>query len=191
MTRVRTDQIRDCTCGKEVAWLPAASGGTFPVEIREGVERDAAGRKSATVDSEDLHACASFGALAKRLRDATARGSAFERRIRLRTERNEPVVFSWTRSSPHVNLSNGNPVETWTGYGTLDLDSGRFRPSDRNLEGLLELLGAFDRDPVHVAARYGRETGECCFCQRRLTDPRSVRVGYGPVCAVTHGLPWG
>lgn len=191
MTQVSTNQIRNCTCGKEVAWLPAVGGGTYPVEIRGDVERDAAGRKSTTVDTEDFHACASFGALAKLLRNATARGRAFERRIRLRTDKKEPVVLSWNRSSPRVSLSNGNPVETWAGYGTLDLDSGRFRPSDRSLDGLLELLHAFDRDPVDVAARYGRETGECCFCQRRLSDPRSVRVGYGPVCAGYNGLPWG
>ncbi|MBZ0090022.1 MAG: DUF6011 domain-containing protein, partial [Thermoanaerobaculia bacterium] len=138
-----------------------------------------------------LHSCASYGALAKLLRNATTRGRAFQRRIRLHTAQRAPVVFSWTRSSPRVHLSNGNPVETWTSYGTLDLDSGRFRPSDRRLEGLLELLGAFDRDPVDVAASYGRETGECCFCQRPLTDPRSVRAGYGRTCAKSNGLPWG
>jgi hypothetical protein len=38
-------------------------------------------------------------------------------------------------------------------------------------------------------AQVGKETGQCCFCGLELTDPESVEVGYGPVCAKKHGLP--
>lgn len=41
------------------------------------------------------------------------------------------------------------------------------------------------------AAAFGHATGCCVFCARDLTDDRSVQVGYGPVCAQKHSLPWG
>jgi hypothetical protein len=54
---------------------------------------------------------------------------------------------------------------------------------------ILAALQAFGADPARIASEYGRETGECCFCARELTDPVSVSVGYGPVCADKFGLP--
>lgn len=61
---------------------------------------------------------------------------------------------------------------------------------------------AYDRGAIHrltadmkvtaeQAAQFGALTGACVFCSRRLTDERSVTVGYGPVCADKAGLPWG
>lgn len=52
-------------------------------------------------------------------------------------------------------------------------------------------LEAFASNPAERAAAYGHETGNCCFCSRALTDPRSVDVGYGPICADKWSLPWG
>jgi hypothetical protein len=52
-------------------------------------------------------------------------------------------------------------------------------------------LQAFAVDPAGVAGAYGKLTGACCFCSRRLDDARSVEVGYGPTCADHYGLPWG
>jgi hypothetical protein len=52
-------------------------------------------------------------------------------------------------------------------------------------------LVEFSKNPQEVAAKYGKETGVCCFCGRQLTDERSVEVGYGPICADNWGLPWG
>lgn len=58
---------------------------------------------------------------------------------------------------------------------------------DRNVTVLLDL----EANPAEAAARHGHATGNCCFCARDLTDPRSVTVGYGPICAGKWGLPWG
>jgi hypothetical protein len=52
-------------------------------------------------------------------------------------------------------------------------------------------LQAFAADPAGVAGAYGKKTGACCFCSRRLDDARSVEVGYGPTCADHYALPWG
>jgi hypothetical protein len=45
-----------------------------------------------------------------------------------------------------------------------------------------------------VAARLGHAAHACVFCGTALTDDgdnRSVKVGYGPICANRYGLPWG
>jgi hypothetical protein len=68
---------------------------------------------------------------------------------------------------------------------------GEFSASREAAEGILEALQTFAADPVKAAFAYGQETGSCCFCARELTDPRSVTVGYGPICADRFGLPWG
>lgn len=52
-------------------------------------------------------------------------------------------------------------------------------------------LLAFAQDPETHATKYGRLTGNCCFCGRKLTDERSTAMGYGPVCADHFGLDWG
>lgn len=52
-------------------------------------------------------------------------------------------------------------------------------------------LLAFAADPETIAAKYGKLTGCCCFCNRKLDDDRSTEVGYGPVCAKKFGLNWG
>ena len=44
---------------------------------------------------------------------------------------------------------------------------------------------------ARVASQYGHAHGVCMFCARDLTDERSIEVGYGPVCAGRHDLPWG
>ena len=41
------------------------------------------------------------------------------------------------------------------------------------------------------AAALGHSTHHCVFCSLELTDERSTIVGYGPICAGKHGLPWG
>jgi Family of unknown function (DUF6011) len=56
---------------------------------------------------------------------------------------------------------------------------------------LVRALGAFACDPVKAAQLFGHQTGCCCFCARELTDPQSVAVGYGPICASKWGLPHG
>jgi hypothetical protein len=53
---------------------------------------------------------------------------------------------------------------------------------------MLKMLAA---DPAGVASAQGKMTGKCCFCNSKLTDPKSTSVGYGPVCAQHYGLPHG
>lgn len=57
-----------------------------------------------------------------------------------------------------------------------------------SVQALFVMLGD---DPAGVAAAYGKETGQCCFCAKEITTAESLSVGYGPDCADHYGLPWG
>ncbi len=89
-----------------------------------------------------------------------------------------------------VQVTDGGPFDNNVWYGRVERD-GRFITSRRCTPAVRDLVARFDADPASVAAAYGLETGECCFCARELTDARSTGVGYGPVCAKNYGLPWG
>jgi hypothetical protein len=68
---------------------------------------------------------------------------------------------------------------------------GAFIPSQDATPDVTKALVDFAADPVAAAFAYGKATSACCFCRKKLTDGRSVEVGYGPICAENFGLPWG
>lgn len=95
-----------------------------------------------------------------------------------------------------VNLTNGigynQPGNHW--YGRINRDGKiaypRFTTEDEKETIEYELL-QFGKNPAGYAKLYGKETGGCMFCGKTLTDPQSIAVGYGPVCASRYGLPHG
>ncbi len=68
---------------------------------------------------------------------------------------------------------------------------GTIRPYDVALmtKPMLSLFVRFCKNPTELTVRYGFETGECGYCSRELTDPISVKWGYGPKCALNYALP--
>ncbi len=83
------------------------------------------------------------------------------------------------------------------GYGSSRwfgriLQDGVFEASPREPTpaGLIEGLQRFAADPAKVAAEYGKLSGRCCWCNLKLTDPRSTAVGFGATCAKNWGLPY-
>lgn len=97
-----------------------------------------------------------------------------------------------TRAPGTINVADKAPFGQGSWYGRI-LANGKFEQSPRVAQPahLVERLRLLARDPAGVAAAYGREMGSCCFCGLTLTDERSVRVGYGPICAENYNLPWG
>lgn len=89
-----------------------------------------------------------------------------------------------------VNVSDGGPVGRSRYYGRVCKD-GTFTAAGRATPAVIEFLSALAADPQGTAGGYGRRSGTCCFCNSALTDPASVAVGYGPVCAKHFGLPHG
>lgn len=54
----------------------------------------------------------------------------------------------------------------------------------RNYVGKLsEELAAIAADPMAAVIAYGRKTGTCGCCGRKLTNPASIEAGIGPICA--------
>jgi hypothetical protein len=49
--------------------------------------------------------------------------------------------------------------------------------------GAIRTLKSSDKMSLDEAKAFGVETGFCCVCAKFLTDPKSVSVGIGPVCA--------
>lgn len=75
----------------------------------------------------------------------------------------------------------------WMGRLTLD----GLTTSKNCGDDCIKWLEEFSKNPVKVIIDYGKSSGFCCFCNTRLTDSRSVSVGYGPICAEHYRLPWG
>lgn len=68
---------------------------------------------------------------------------------------------------------------------------GAFHKSRECTQEQVQALVDISADVISAAVAFGQQTGCCSFCQRELTDKRSVDVGYGPICADNYGLPWG
>lgn len=53
---------------------------------------------------------------------------------------------------------------------------------------ILKDLTNLATDPLAALKAYGRETGTCSCCGRELTDPSSIEMGIGPICAAKFGF---
>ncbi len=119
-------------------------------------------------------------------------------RIKLRTrDHNLTVVLSRygerSKFSGCIRLTDGQwPNDRW--YGFIKHNGLAVISRDCTIEerdDIHLLLQRLNDNPAETAAAYGRDTGQCCFCTRPLTDERSLTTGYGPVCAKKYYLPWG
>jgi len=90
-----------------------------------------------------------------------------------------------------LNITDGGPFGSNKWYGRVNLDGTFTAGRELLTDGMAKFLKDFSKDPVRMAKQYGEESGNCCFCHRKLTDKRSTDAGYGPVCADNYELPWG
>ena len=65
---------------------------------------------------------------------------------------------------------------------------GKFHPVKDTPSGTGDAIARIAADPRGAAVAYGRMTGNCACCGRELTDPKSVELGIGPICAEKWGL---
>jgi len=146
------------------------------------------GRPSADAETETVSV---DGVMA--LFDAT-KGKIKYPKIRLKTEAGKKLVLSRAGNRSkyvgQIMLTDGGPFGDNVYYGRID-ESGKVFPARAMSEDVMETIRNLSTDAVKVAGAHGHKTGECCFCNRHLTDDRSVTVGYGPTCADNFGLPWG
>lgn len=102
-------------------------------------------------------------------------------------------VYLATSKSRVPNVVNVVSLKSTEWYGRV-FPTGRWEPSylgTKMKDDLEPLLRRLADDPAGVAAEYGKLTGNCCMCNKLLSDARSTSVGYGPACADNFGLPWG
>ena len=71
------------------------------------------------------------------------------------------------------------------------IDGGRFMPTNRCDASVSDKLMAIAKDPMNSAKTHGYTHGNCSMCRKRLSDDRSMFVGYGQTCAKNWGMPWG
>lgn len=58
-------------------------------------------------------------------------------------------------------------------------------------KGAISKLNPGNKITAEQAAEFGHMFERCCFCSLAIDTPESVEVGYGPICARKHNLPWG
>ena len=100
----------------------------------------------------------------------------------------QPVVLALSGAGK-VNVTDGRGFHQGVWYGAIQ-PSGAFREGSE-VDTVLPVLKQLEDDPAGVASQHGVATGNCCFCAKELTTKESRSVGYGPICAGNHGLPWG
>ena len=104
------------------------------------------------------------------------------------------VAGNKARQPNSINITDGKsyPNNKYFGHilpnGTLKWSYGTTIQETDLISHELEL---FAKMPTKYAKMYSSATGNCMFCAKTLTDPQSVAVGYGPICAAHFGLPHG
>lgn len=115
-------------------------------------------------------------------------------KVTLQDSAGQRVVFKRagpsSKYSGQILVSDGGTFGQATFFGRID-QQGMFHTTQKTTDSVRALISEFAADPEDVAGKYGRLTGSCCFCTKSLDDPRSLNVGYGPVCAKHFGLKWG
>lgn len=128
---------------------------------------------------------------------ATARGSLARPSVALQTQATGAIRISLagdaSREPGTLVVTTGGSFAQRAFLGRVRRD-GSWAPSATmgrlgvDQDALLALLARLAADPKAVAQEHGRLTGQCSFCQRALTDERSVAMGIGPICAEKWGI---
>lgn len=88
-----------------------------------------------------------------------------------------------------VNISSDGNFDDNIWYGRIERN-GYFVSSRNSNSAITRILTILNDEPEKVVAEYGSKTGRCSMCYRKLKDPKSVNVGYGPTCAKNFNLPY-
>lgn len=88
-------------------------------------------------------------------------------------------------------------VDGWQGHGHRKfagwIHKDRIVPYslDRMTDDVRNVIQDLALDPLGTAKAMAGKLGVCMYCGQRLSDDRSKKAGYGPICADHWGLPWG
>jgi hypothetical protein len=101
--------------------------------------------------------------------------------------------------SPRLTIANGVQLTAQRadadainvregGFYRGTIRGGIFRPAHGSTASLTETLARLAANPTAELTAYGRATGRCSCCSRPLTDPVSVAMSIGPICAARFGI---
>ena len=106
-----------------------------------------------------------------------------------RNNQGELIVSSYSKTAARrIDLATGEEVRkgTWRRWNAFQSRQALLpRPYKADQFRILAEWQMTNTDKVEYV------TGICNFCYRGLEDARSLRMNYGPKCAVKEGLPWG
>lgn len=71
--------------------------------------------------------------------------------------------------------------EGWTFVNLTHANGNRIRAVKGSERG--SVLARIATDPTAASREYGKQTGTCGVCSRKLTNAESIAAGIGPVCA--------
>lgn len=208
---VAQSQVIKCgRCGAPIFWQNGRHGSRYPTDVLVDKGQPVSSRTN-------FHKCdqAARDAFEKRQLEAAGQQSfapkmnmagvhgLFDKaiasglkypKIRLLTPAGQAVALARagdkSRCKGQIMVTDGEKFGQNKYFGRVD-QMGIYHPTPISTEEVRTLLEQLGADPAKVAAGYGKLTGNCCFCMRRLDDDRSTAVGYGPICANKFGLPWG
>lgn len=113
-----------------------------------------------------------------------------------------PAESAAAPASPACDVKHGSVYVNGTGQYVKVQKSGRsgnlygkvWDGVEWIYEGTAAVRAIVRTISAEEAAAFGHSVSRCIFCMLKLDDDkegRSIEVGYGPVCAKKHGLPWG
>jgi len=115
-------------------------------------------------------------------------------KVAVQTVAGQKVVFSKagpaSKYAGQILVTDGGPFGANKYFGRIDVN-GDFYATRSAVADVESVIKEFADNPAEVAGKYGKLTGGCSFCNRKLDDDRSLDVGYGPVCAKRFNLAWG
>ena len=104
------------------------------------------------------------------------------------------LKLAWTLRIPKNTGDITQEIKVVSGNGAVyfgRLVGANFYGTHRATTEIRDRLSAFDRDPIGHITYQGKLYGQCCLCNKPLTDDRSLAAGYGARCAKNWQLPWG
>jgi hypothetical protein len=209
MRTVLTNNIQKCSyCTKQIARLRSQrTGNLYSVELPQGFMTSS--DTHAWVGVADFHNCerrytptpqaapalpakGEFTATAEFFNRVLDHGKAKRLSITLHADPVTAIEIKYNERKRLLYVTDGGAWGESEYYGAIELGTGAFRNGRSRMDPeRSDMLVAFNLDPVATAVRSAKITGACSFCSRKLTDERSVAVGYGAICAEKYGLPWG
>lgn len=181
----------------EAAWIEASRATFgFAQSIHEAIQ------KFGSLTANQLAACSR--AVAKQAASQAARVVSQANAPVVQTSALHEAFSSASRAikSPKLRLTDGlviSPAKassanagalyvkadgTYIGKIVADGRFLRSRDCDDAAEAKIVAIAA---DPLGAAKVYGQQTGACSCCGRTLTDPVSIELGIGPICAERFG----